>query len=74
MMRGNCGRRLSRGNLALILRAGRSGWWIETGTAEPFSTDFRYGFGILGSDDGLTGILGWGKKTGYGHGGQASVH
>ena len=23
----------------MILTAGRSDWWIETGTAEPFSTD-----------------------------------
>jgi hypothetical protein len=38
MMRGNFGRRPSEGNSALILEAGRSGWWIETGTAEPFST------------------------------------
>ena len=29
LMRGNCGRRLSRGNSASILTAGRSGWWID---------------------------------------------
>ena len=43
MRTGNCGRRLSRGNLALILTAGRSGWWIETGNAEPFSWALRNG-------------------------------
>jgi len=43
MMKGNCGGRLLRGNSGLILTAGRSDWWIETGTAEPISAEMRYG-------------------------------
>ena len=33
----------SEGNSGLILRAGRSGWLIEIGTAEPFSGTLRNG-------------------------------
>jgi hypothetical protein len=62
MMRGNCGRRLSGGNSGLILRAERSGWWIETELQIRFRLDFRFGFGVLTADDGLAEFLGWGGK------------
>jgi len=39
-----------------------------------FRLDFRFGFGILGSDDGMDEFSGWGGKWGNGHGGQASAH
>jgi hypothetical protein len=39
-----------------------------------FRLDFRFGFGILTSDDGLAGFLGWERKMGYGQEVQASVH
>lgn len=37
----------------LILRAGRSGWWIETELQKRFRLDFCFGFGMLAADDGL---------------------
>jgi hypothetical protein len=48
MIRGTCGRMPSRGNSALILRAVRLGWLIETGTAEPFSGTMRNGIWNFG--------------------------
>ena len=66
MMRGNCGRRRLRGNSALILTAGRSGWWIETELQNRFQGQCEMEFGILGSDDGLAGFSGWERKWGYG--------
>jgi hypothetical protein len=48
MMRGNCERRLLKGNLGLILAAERSGWWIQTDTAEPFSAEMRNGIWDFG--------------------------
>ena len=47
-----------------ILTAGRSDWWIETGTAESFSLDFRFRFGIFTIDEGLAGFSDWGGKMG----------
>ena len=61
-MRGNCGRRRSEGNLALILTAGRSGWWIETELQNRFHGQCEMEFGILGSDDGLAEFLGLERK------------
>ena len=52
----------------MILTAGRSGWWIETELQNRFRLDFRFGFGILGSDDGLAGFSGWERNWGYGQG------
>ena len=50
----------------LILKAGRSGWWIETELQNRFRLDYRFGFGILTPDDGMPGFLGWDGKWGYG--------
>ena len=66
MMRGNCERRRLDCNLTLILRAGRSVSWIETGSADPFQVQCVMEFGILGSDDGLAGFLGLERKWSYG--------
>jgi len=41
-------RKRLKGNLALILRAWRSDWLIETGTAEPFLTEMRNGIWDFG--------------------------
>ena len=44
----------------MILRAGRSDWWIETELQNRFQGQCEKEFGILGSDDGMAGFLGWG--------------
>jgi hypothetical protein len=61
-------RRLLRGNSALILRAGRSDWWIEAELQNRFQGQCEMEFGILGSDDGLPGFSGWERIWGYGQG------
>ena len=50
----------------MILRAGRSGWWIESELQNRFRLDFGFGFGMLTADDGLAGFTGWEKIWGYG--------
>jgi len=64
MMRGGCGRRRLGGNLALILTAVRSDWWIEMELQNRFRPDFRFGFGNLTTDDGMDGFLGRKRKMG----------
>ena len=68
MMRGNCGRRRLEGNSGLILRAGRSGWWIETELQNRFQGQCEMEFGILGSDDEFPGFSGWKRKWGMDEG------
>ena len=58
----------------LILTAGRSDWWIETELQNRFRLDFRFGFGILPSDDGYDGFLGWGGKMGSWTGSRESAN
>ena len=67
MMKGNCGRWRLKGNSALILIAGRSGWWIETELQNRFQLKCEMEFGILGSDDGLAEFSGW-KESFWGYG------
>ena len=50
----------------MILRAGRSDWWIETELQNRFRLKCVMEFGILGSDDGMAGFLGWKRMWGYG--------
>jgi hypothetical protein len=64
LMRGNCERRLSKGNSGLILRAVRSECWIKTGTAEPFSTEMRNGIWNFEVRRPDRRIFGLGKKVG----------
>ena len=59
MMRGNCGRRRLKGNSRLILRTGRSVWWIEAELQIRFRLDFRFEFRILTADDGIAGFSRW---------------
>jgi hypothetical protein len=37
-----------KGNSELILTAGRWGWWVDNGTAEPFSSEMRNGIWNFG--------------------------
>ena len=73
-MRGNCGKILSRGYSGLILTTERTGCWIETELQNRFQGHCELEFGILGSDDGMAGFSGWGRKLGLWTGAEQSVH
>ena len=49
---------LRQGYSVLILKTGRSGWWIEKELQNCFQGQCEMEFGILGSDDGLPGFSG----------------